>query len=174
MQRNYDFIFKVVLVGPSGVGKTALLRRYADDTFDTNLLPTIGVDFKFKYSKHHADRSISMAISSSCNCGIQPVSSALEPLWSRTIRTQMRLSLSAMCRTRFRCSRLRITGCMRWGGMWRRNARCFCSPIRQMRRGSTWNGMIGSGARGRDWGALKCLRKRGKQCEELSMRLPAY
>jgi GTPase SAR1 family protein len=48
MQRNYDFIFKVVFVGPSGVGKTALLRRYADDSFDENLLPTIGVDFKFK------------------------------------------------------------------------------------------------------------------------------
>jgi GTPase SAR1 family protein len=34
MQRNYDFIFKVVFVGPSGVGKTALLQRYADDVFE--------------------------------------------------------------------------------------------------------------------------------------------
>lgn len=33
MQRNYDFVFKVVFLGPSGVGKSALLKRYADDTF---------------------------------------------------------------------------------------------------------------------------------------------
>jgi GTPase SAR1 family protein len=33
MQRDYDFIFKVCLLGSSGVGKTALLKRYADDHF---------------------------------------------------------------------------------------------------------------------------------------------
>lgn len=89
MQRNYDFIFKVVLVGPSGVGKTALLRRYADDAFDTNLLPTIGVDFKFKYANHHPDRLISMEISSSCNCGIRLANNASEQSWNRTIRMLM-------------------------------------------------------------------------------------
>jgi GTPase SAR1 family protein len=31
MQRAYDYTFKVMLVGPSGAGKTALLKRYADD-----------------------------------------------------------------------------------------------------------------------------------------------
>lgn len=92
MQRNYDFIFKVVLVGPSGVGKTALLRRYADDTFDTNLLPTIGVDFKFKYSNPHSDPLTSMEILSNYNCGTQLVNSASEQSWSRTIRMQMLLS----------------------------------------------------------------------------------
>jgi GTPase SAR1 family protein len=48
MQRNYDYVFKVCFVGQSGVGKTALMRRYADDSFEDNMLPTIGVDFRFK------------------------------------------------------------------------------------------------------------------------------
>lgn len=70
MQRNYDYILKIVFVGPSGVGKTALLRRYADDYFEENLLPTIGVDFKFKYACCDQDPSISKEILSNCSCGI--------------------------------------------------------------------------------------------------------
>lgn len=31
MQRSYDYVFKICLLGQSSVGKTALLRRYADD-----------------------------------------------------------------------------------------------------------------------------------------------
>lgn len=45
---NYDYFLKAVLVGNSGVGKTSYLTRFADDEFDENYLPTIGVDFKFK------------------------------------------------------------------------------------------------------------------------------
>ena len=33
MQRNYDFIFKIVLLGPSGSGKTAILKRFTDGIF---------------------------------------------------------------------------------------------------------------------------------------------
>jgi len=69
MQRNYDFVFKVVLVGPSNTGKTALLLRFADDQFEENLLPTIGVDFKFKYHPPHIDHSISLKTLLNCNFG---------------------------------------------------------------------------------------------------------
>jgi GTPase SAR1 family protein len=31
MHRNYDYVLKVCLLGESAVGKTCLLRRYADD-----------------------------------------------------------------------------------------------------------------------------------------------
>ena len=48
MQRNYDYIFKVCLLGQAAVGKTALMRRYADDSFEDSMLSTIGVDFRFK------------------------------------------------------------------------------------------------------------------------------
>ncbi|KAG0595315.1 hypothetical protein M758_UG158000 [Ceratodon purpureus] len=44
---DFDHLFKVLLVGDSGVGKSSLLLRFTADTFD-DLSPTIGVDFKVK------------------------------------------------------------------------------------------------------------------------------
>lgn len=39
----------MIIVGSSGVGKSAILLRFADDKFDDDFLrPTIGVDFRFK------------------------------------------------------------------------------------------------------------------------------
>ena len=48
MIREYDYLFKVVIVGNSSVGKSSLLRRFADDSFQESYLATIGVDFRFK------------------------------------------------------------------------------------------------------------------------------
>ena len=42
---QFDHLIKLLLVGNSGVGKSSLLLRFADDTFE-ELSPTIGVDFK--------------------------------------------------------------------------------------------------------------------------------
>ena len=44
-QNDYDYVFKVLLIGDSGVGKSSLLMKFADDVF---FLPTIGVDFKIR------------------------------------------------------------------------------------------------------------------------------
>jgi len=35
-------LFKLLLIGDSGVGKTCILFRYADDTFKTTFIATIG------------------------------------------------------------------------------------------------------------------------------------
>ncbi len=59
MIREYDYLFKVVLVGNSSVGKSSLLRRFADDSFQESYLATIGVDFRFKYFFYHK-RSITV------------------------------------------------------------------------------------------------------------------
>lgn len=44
--RDYDHLFKVLIIGNSGVGKSALLVRFADNVFSTNFITTVGVDFR--------------------------------------------------------------------------------------------------------------------------------
>jgi len=39
---------KILIIGESGVGKSSLLLRFTDDTFDPEQSATIGVDFKVK------------------------------------------------------------------------------------------------------------------------------
>lgn len=33
MIREYDYLFKIVIVGNSSVGKSSILRRFSDDSF---------------------------------------------------------------------------------------------------------------------------------------------
>ena len=47
-RRDYDYLFKLVLIGDSCVGKSCLLIRFADDDFTENYVTTIGVDFRFR------------------------------------------------------------------------------------------------------------------------------
>lgn len=44
----YDAIFKIVIFGDAGCGKTTLLRRYISDLFISDTKMTIGVDFETK------------------------------------------------------------------------------------------------------------------------------
>ena len=46
--KDYDFIFKIVLIGDTSVGKSSLLVRFSDDQFSETYVTTIGVDFRFK------------------------------------------------------------------------------------------------------------------------------
>lgn len=45
---DYDYLFKIVLIGDSGVGKTNLLSRFTKDEFNLESKPTIGVEFATK------------------------------------------------------------------------------------------------------------------------------
>jgi len=42
---NFDYLYKVVLIGDSGVGKSNLLLRYTKNEFKLNSQSTIGVEF---------------------------------------------------------------------------------------------------------------------------------
>ena len=47
-QDSIDYIFKIILIGDSNTGKTSLITRYVNNTFDSKHLCTIGVDFMMK------------------------------------------------------------------------------------------------------------------------------
>ena len=47
-EKKYDLLFKLLLIGDSGVGKTCILFRFSDDMFNTTFISTIGIDFKLK------------------------------------------------------------------------------------------------------------------------------
>jgi GTPase SAR1 family protein len=42
MSKKYDILLRLLLVGDTGVGKTCLICRYAQDEFNNNHITTIG------------------------------------------------------------------------------------------------------------------------------------
>ena len=44
----YDYLFKILIIGDSGVGKTCLLLSYTKENYNTSYLATVGIDFALK------------------------------------------------------------------------------------------------------------------------------
>ncbi|RUS28867.1 hypothetical protein BC938DRAFT_481348 [Jimgerdemannia flammicorona] len=47
-EESYDYLFKIVLIGDSGVGKTNILNRFTKDSFNFESRSTIGVELAWK------------------------------------------------------------------------------------------------------------------------------
>jgi Ras-related protein Rab-18 len=45
---DVDYVFKILLIGDAGVGKSSILLQFTDGYFNENLGSTIGVDFRIK------------------------------------------------------------------------------------------------------------------------------
>jgi Ras-related protein Rab-1A len=58
---DVDYIFKILIIGDSSVGKSNLLLRFSDNIFHDTFLPTIGVDFKIR-NVTVGDKSIKLNI----------------------------------------------------------------------------------------------------------------
>lgn len=52
-QQTEDYLFKIVLIGDSAVGKSNLLARFARDEFHANSKSTIGVEFQTQKMEIH-------------------------------------------------------------------------------------------------------------------------
>lgn len=59
--QNFDYMFKLLIIGNSSVGKTSFLFRYADDSFTSAFVSTVGIDFKVK-TVYKNDKRIKLQI----------------------------------------------------------------------------------------------------------------
>jgi len=46
--QHFDYMFKLLIIGNSAVGKTSFFSRYADDSFTSEFVSTVGIDFRVK------------------------------------------------------------------------------------------------------------------------------
>lgn len=51
MAKTYDFLFKLLLIGDSGVGKTCVLFRFSEDAFNSTFISTIGWCIFFSFQQ---------------------------------------------------------------------------------------------------------------------------
>jgi small GTP-binding protein len=58
---SYDYLFKLLLVGDSAVGKTSLLLRFTSGEFKDSIRNTVGVDLKVKMVNYR-DRKLKLTI----------------------------------------------------------------------------------------------------------------
>lgn len=52
---NLKFVFKITVIGDGGVGKTSLIKKYTEGTFEEDYVSTIGAQFSFYDEKIDGD-----------------------------------------------------------------------------------------------------------------------
>ena len=60
MAKTYDYLFKLLLIGDSGVGKTCVLFRFSEDAFNSTFISTIGKIWCFRMTYFFHNRFISV------------------------------------------------------------------------------------------------------------------
>lgn len=53
---NQYTIFKYIVVGDSGIGKSSITLRYVEDSFEGHSMPTIGIEFFVKHVEHDGNK----------------------------------------------------------------------------------------------------------------------
>ena len=57
-----EFLYKILLLGDSTVGKSSILMRYVENTFQESYLTTVGLDFKIKSVKINDENTVRVQI----------------------------------------------------------------------------------------------------------------
>ena len=57
----FDYMLKVLVIGNSAVGKTSILVRYTEKTFQEAYVSTVGIDFKVK-TLHRNGKKIKLQV----------------------------------------------------------------------------------------------------------------
>lgn len=58
---HFDYMLKVLVIGNSAVGKTSMLIRYTEKTFQEAYVSTVGIDFKVK-TLHRNGKKIKLQV----------------------------------------------------------------------------------------------------------------
>ena len=58
MAEEYDYLYKIVLIGDPGVGKSNICLRYMKNDFKIDTRTTIGVEFQSKHIKTEDNKTI--------------------------------------------------------------------------------------------------------------------
>jgi GTPase SAR1 family protein len=82
MAQTHD-TFRVILIGDSGVGKSCLLLRFAEDSYNTTF-PTAGIDFKCRYTDIQG-RVVKLQIWDSAGTTFANTNTILSPQHSRAV-----------------------------------------------------------------------------------------
>jgi small GTP-binding protein len=83
MSEEYDYLFKSIVVGDGGVGKTALTLRFSKDFFTEDYKMTIGVDFHVKTITIDTDEGPIKAKLQLWDTGGQERFSSIRPMYYR-------------------------------------------------------------------------------------------
>ena len=61
MAETYDYLFKIILLGDTAVGKTSILLRFSENKYSGDFHSTIGVDFRVSLQKYN-DKSVKLQL----------------------------------------------------------------------------------------------------------------
>lgn len=54
--QEYDYLLKIIFLGPANVGKTAIIVRLCDEEFSESYSSTVGIDFKVKTLEYNSKK----------------------------------------------------------------------------------------------------------------------